>query len=195
MTTHAPAARRPKILLDAAAVERTLSRIAHELIERNADLDDARARRHPHPRRAARRSPARARRGALRRRGRHRRRRHHLPPRRRARPRRRAAAARRSRSSAAPSSTSRSRGRPSCSSTTSSSPGRTIRAAIDALLEYGRPARVQLAVLVDRGHRELPIRPDYVGKNVPTALAERVRVELVETDDGDRVVLLGGGRR
>ena len=71
--------------------------------------------------------------------------------------------------------------------------GRTIRAAIDALLEYGRPARVQLAVLVDRGHRELPIRPDYVGKNIPTALAERVRVELDETDDGDRVVLLGGG--
>jgi pyrimidine operon attenuation protein / uracil phosphoribosyltransferase len=70
--------------------------------------------------------------------------------------------------------------------------GRTIRAAIDALLEYGRPARVQLAVLVDRGHRELPIRPDYVGKNIPTSLAERVRVELAETDDGDRVVLLDG---
>jgi pyrimidine operon attenuation protein/uracil phosphoribosyltransferase len=73
--------------------------------------------------------------------------------------------------------------------------GRTIRAAIDALLEYGRPARVQLAVLVDRGHRELPIRPDYVGKNVPTSLAERVRVELGETDDGDRVVLLDGNAR
>jgi pyrimidine operon attenuation protein/uracil phosphoribosyltransferase len=70
--------------------------------------------------------------------------------------------------------------------------GRTIRAAIDALLEYGRPARVQLAVLVDRGHRELPIRPDYVGKNIPTSLAERVRVELAETDDSDRVVLLDG---
>jgi pyrimidine operon attenuation protein / uracil phosphoribosyltransferase len=70
--------------------------------------------------------------------------------------------------------------------------GRTIRAAIDALLEYGRPARVQLAVLVDRGHRELPIRPDYVGKNVPTALAERVMVELGEVDGGDRVVLLAG---
>ncbi len=70
--------------------------------------------------------------------------------------------------------------------------GRTIRAAIDALLEYGRPARVQLAVLVDRGHRELPIRPDYVGKNVPTSLAERVRVELSETDAADRVVLIGG---
>jgi pyrimidine operon attenuation protein/uracil phosphoribosyltransferase len=71
--------------------------------------------------------------------------------------------------------------------------GRTIRAAIDALLEYGRPARVQLAVLVDRGHRELPIRPDYVGKNIPTSLSERVRVELGETDEGDRVVLIGGG--
>jgi pyrimidine operon attenuation protein / uracil phosphoribosyltransferase len=71
--------------------------------------------------------------------------------------------------------------------------GRTIRAAIDALLEYGRPARVQLAVLVDRGHRELPIRPDYVGKNIPTSLSERVRVELAETDEGDRVVLIGGG--
>jgi pyrimidine operon attenuation protein / uracil phosphoribosyltransferase len=73
--------------------------------------------------------------------------------------------------------------------------GRTIRAAIDALLEYGRPARVQLAVLVDRGHRELPIRPDYVGKNIPTSLTERVRVELDETDDADRVVLIGGGAR
>jgi pyrimidine operon attenuation protein/uracil phosphoribosyltransferase len=67
--------------------------------------------------------------------------------------------------------------------------GRTIRAAIDALLDYGRPDRVQLAVLVDRGHRELPIRPDYVGKNLPTALEERVRVELEETDGADRVVL------
>ena len=60
--------------------------------------------------------------------------------------------------------------------------GRTIRAGIDALLDYGRPARVQLAVLVDRGHRELPIRPDYVGKNLPTSLDERVRVELEEID-------------
>ena len=69
--------------------------------------------------------------------------------------------------------------------------GRTIRAAIDALLEYGRPARVQLAVLVDRGHRELPIRPDYVGKNLPTARNERVQVEIVEVDEVDRVVLIG----
>jgi pyrimidine operon attenuation protein/uracil phosphoribosyltransferase len=68
--------------------------------------------------------------------------------------------------------------------------GRTIRAAIDALLEYGRPARVQLAVLADRGHRELPIRPDYVGKNLPTAREERVQVQLVEIDEIDRVLLV-----
>jgi pyrimidine operon attenuation protein / uracil phosphoribosyltransferase len=68
--------------------------------------------------------------------------------------------------------------------------GRTIRSAIDALLEYGRPARVQLAVLADRGHRELPIRPDYVGKNLPTSRTERVQVELLEIDEVDRVVLI-----
>ncbi|MFL5924996.1 MAG: bifunctional pyr operon transcriptional regulator/uracil phosphoribosyltransferase PyrR [Gaiellaceae bacterium] len=68
--------------------------------------------------------------------------------------------------------------------------GRTIRAAIDALLDYGRPARVQLAVLADRGHRELPIRPDYVGKNLPTSRDERVQVQLVEVDEVDEVVLL-----
>jgi pyrimidine operon attenuation protein / uracil phosphoribosyltransferase len=69
--------------------------------------------------------------------------------------------------------------------------GRTIRAAIDALLEFGRPARVQLAVLVDRGHRELPIRPDYVGKNLPTGREERIQVELVEIDERDGVFLIG----
>jgi pyrimidine operon attenuation protein/uracil phosphoribosyltransferase len=69
--------------------------------------------------------------------------------------------------------------------------GRTIRAAIDALLEFGRPARVQLAVLVDRGHRELPIRPDYVGKNLPTGRDERIQVELVELDERDGVYLVG----
>ena len=69
--------------------------------------------------------------------------------------------------------------------------GRTIRAAIETLFERGRPARVQLAVLVDRGHRELPIRPDYVGKNLPTARSERIQVELAETDGGDRVLLVG----
>jgi pyrimidine operon attenuation protein/uracil phosphoribosyltransferase len=68
--------------------------------------------------------------------------------------------------------------------------GRTIRAAIEALFDYGRPDRVQLAVLADRGHRELPIRPDYVGKNLPTSRNERIQVELVEVDEVDRVLLL-----
>jgi pyrimidine operon attenuation protein / uracil phosphoribosyltransferase len=68
--------------------------------------------------------------------------------------------------------------------------GRTIRAAIEALFDYGRPARVQLAVLADRGHRELPIRPDYVGKNLPTARSERIQVELEEIDGVDRVLLI-----
>jgi pyrimidine operon attenuation protein / uracil phosphoribosyltransferase len=68
--------------------------------------------------------------------------------------------------------------------------GRTIRAAIEALFDYGRPARVQLAVLVDRGHRELPIRPDYVGKNLPTSREERVQVQLLEVDEIDRVLLI-----
>jgi pyrimidine operon attenuation protein/uracil phosphoribosyltransferase len=68
--------------------------------------------------------------------------------------------------------------------------GRTARAAIEALFEFGRPERVELACLVDRGHRELPIRPDYVGKNLPTALDERIQVELVETDERDGVLLL-----
>jgi pyrimidine operon attenuation protein / uracil phosphoribosyltransferase len=68
--------------------------------------------------------------------------------------------------------------------------GRTIRAAIEALFDYGRPARVQLAVLVDRGHRELPIRPDYVGKNLPTARTERIQVQLLEIDEVDSVLLV-----
>jgi pyrimidine operon attenuation protein/uracil phosphoribosyltransferase len=68
--------------------------------------------------------------------------------------------------------------------------GRTIRAAIDALFDFGRPARVQLAVLADRGHRELPIRPDYVGKNLPTSRNERIQVQLVEVDEIDEVVLI-----
>ena len=68
--------------------------------------------------------------------------------------------------------------------------GRTIRAAVEALFDYGRPARVQLAVLADRGHRELPIRPDYVGKNLPTARGERIQVQLVEVDEVDRILLI-----
>ncbi|MDX1449768.1 MAG: bifunctional pyr operon transcriptional regulator/uracil phosphoribosyltransferase PyrR [Acidimicrobiia bacterium] len=67
--------------------------------------------------------------------------------------------------------------------------GRTIRAALDALADFGRPRSVQLAVLVDRGHRELPIRPDYVGKNLPTAASERVHVQLDEIDGVDAVAI------
>ena len=67
--------------------------------------------------------------------------------------------------------------------------GRTVRAAIEALFGYGRPARVQLAVLADRGHRELPIRPDYVGKNLPTARGERVNVRVEELDGVDEVTI------
>jgi pyrimidine operon attenuation protein/uracil phosphoribosyltransferase len=67
--------------------------------------------------------------------------------------------------------------------------GRTIRAAVEALFAYGRPARVQLAVLADRGHRELPIRPDYVGKNFPTHRDERIQVQLNEVDEVDQVLL------
>lgn len=69
--------------------------------------------------------------------------------------------------------------------------GRTIRSALDALAEHGRPRSVQLAVLVDRGHRELPIRADFVGKNVPTNRAERVQVKLVEIDGQDEVAIEG----
>jgi pyrimidine operon attenuation protein / uracil phosphoribosyltransferase len=68
--------------------------------------------------------------------------------------------------------------------------GRTIRAAIDALFDYGRPECVRLACLADRGHRELPIRPDYVGKNLPTSRSERIHVQLVEVDEVDQVLLV-----
>lgn len=68
--------------------------------------------------------------------------------------------------------------------------GRTIRAAIDALIDFGRPASVQLAILIDRGHRELPIRPDYVGKNIPTARDMMVKVKMVEEDKEDRVIII-----
>ncbi len=69
--------------------------------------------------------------------------------------------------------------------------GRTVRAAVEALFDYGRPDRVQLAVLCDRGHRELPIRPDYVGKNLPTARDQRVNVRLEETDGAEMVTISG----
>ena len=68
--------------------------------------------------------------------------------------------------------------------------GRTVRSAIEALFDYGRPARVQLAVLADRGHRELPLRPDYVGKNLPTSRGERIQVQLLEIDEIDQVLLI-----
>jgi pyrimidine operon attenuation protein/uracil phosphoribosyltransferase len=68
--------------------------------------------------------------------------------------------------------------------------GRTIRAAIDALVDFGRPAQVQLAVLIDRGHRELPFRPDFVGKNIPTAKNMRVKVHMTEEDPKDQVIVI-----
>lgn len=68
--------------------------------------------------------------------------------------------------------------------------GRTIRAALDALMDYGRPASIQLAVLVDRGHREIPIAPDYIGKNIPTSIGEEVRVKMKEIDDEDCILLV-----
>ena len=68
--------------------------------------------------------------------------------------------------------------------------GRTIRAAIDALIDFGRPATVQLGVLIDRGHRELPIRPDYIGKNLPTSKSNQVQVHLKEDDGVDEVILI-----
>ncbi len=68
--------------------------------------------------------------------------------------------------------------------------GRTARAGLEAVLDHGRPRRIQLAVMVDRGHRELPIRADYVGKNVPTAMSERIAVRLRETDESDAVLLI-----
>jgi pyrimidine operon attenuation protein/uracil phosphoribosyltransferase len=67
--------------------------------------------------------------------------------------------------------------------------GRTVRAAIDEIFDFGRPARLQLAVLVDRGHRELPIRPDYVGKNIPTSQDQRVNVRVEEVDGVDEVTI------
>jgi pyrimidine operon attenuation protein/uracil phosphoribosyltransferase len=68
--------------------------------------------------------------------------------------------------------------------------GRSVRAALDALIDFGRPQRIQYAALIDRGHRELPVRADYVGKNIPTARADDVRVRLLETDGRDEVVVL-----
>ena len=190
MNTDVPGLAPPKILLDADAVARTLSRIAHELIERNADLDELAL-------------------VGIHTRG--------VP----IADRLRQLVAERSGVSIDTGAVDITFHRDDVLARGGSSPlhpqplvrgteldfalegktvvlvddvlytGRTIRAAIDALLEYGRPARVQLAVLIDRGHRELPIRPDYVGKNVPTSSRERVGVELREIDGRDRVLLAG----
>jgi pyrimidine operon attenuation protein/uracil phosphoribosyltransferase len=191
MTTHVPSPPARKTLLDAEAISRTLSRVAHELIERN---DDLRALAlvgihtrgvplaHRLRRLVAERSGVEVDLGAV------------------------DITFHRDdvlvRSGVAPL-----HAQPIVRGTTLDFPlegrtvvlvddvlytGRTIHAAIDALLEYGRAARVQLAVLVDRGHRELPIRPDYVGKNLPTSRTERVHVELVEIDGVDQVVLASG---
>jgi len=191
MEAHVPGPTAPKILLDDAALARTLSRIAHELIERNADLGELAL-------------------VGIHTRG--------VP----IADRLRGLVADRSGSTVATGAVDITFHRDDVLARGGGSPlraqplvrgteldfalegktvvlvddvlytGRTIRAAIDALLEYGRPARVQLAVLIDRGHRELPIRPDYVGKNVPTSSRERVSVELVEIDGQDRVLLAGG---
>ena len=72
--------------------------------------------------------------------------------------------------------------------------GRSIRAAMDALMDLGRPSSIQLAVLVDRGHRELPIRADYAGKNIPSSIDEKIQVQLVETDGVDRVAIVTAAR-
>src|SRR5213082_212159 len=191
MTLHAhtPAGAAGKVLLDAEAIDRTLSRIAHEIIEGNPDLDQValvgiHRRGVPLAQRLRRRiaefSGEELALGQLditfyrddvQVRG-------NEPPR---------------------------RAQPLVRSTKLDFPlegmtcvlvddvlytGRTIRAAIEALFGYGRPERVQLAVLADRGHRELPIRPDYVGKNLPTARDERVQVELVEVDEIDRALIV-----
>jgi pyrimidine operon attenuation protein / uracil phosphoribosyltransferase len=182
MTMQAPRRPAPTPLLDAEAVARSLSRLAHEVIERNPDLGSValvgiHTRGVPLARRLRRlieeRSGVEVALGALDIT-------HH-------------------RDDAAL------RGRPEVHATELGFElegrtcvlvddvlytGRTVRAAMDALLEHGRPARIQLAVLADRGHRELPIRPDYVGKNLPTARGERVQVRLAEVDGADEVVLL-----
>jgi pyrimidine operon attenuation protein/uracil phosphoribosyltransferase len=192
LTTHVPDRARAKPLLDAEAISRSLSRIAHELIERNVEgleqvaLVGIQTRGVPLASRlrrlVAERSGEELQLGALDitfhrddvhvRRG----------PRPPARP--------VVRSTSIPFSLE---GKTVVLVDDVLFTGRTIRAAIDALLEFGRPARVQVAVLVDRGHRELPIRPDYVGKNLPTARDERIQVELTEVDGVDRVLLVQGG--
>ena len=171
--------------MDADRIGRTLTRIAHEILERNRGVEELalvgiRTRGVPSP--GASRATLRE---ITSDRHADRRARHHALPRRPDAPRRRAAAGR------PPHRDPVLDRRParSCSSTTCSTPGRTIRAALDALIDFGRPKAIQLIVLVDRGHRELPIKADYVGKNLPTSLEESVQVRLQEIDGDDEVVL------
>ena len=190
MTTHVPGRAEPaagaKTLLDADAISRTLSRIAHEIVERNADLDRVALvgiQRRGVPLASRLRDLVAERAGTTLGLGTlditfHR---DDAPERN---------GARRQPVVRATSVPFGLEGTTVVLVDDVLYTGRTIRAAIDALLEFGRPARVQLAVLVDRGHRELPIRPDYVGKNLPTARDERIQVELVEIDGADRVLLL-----
>jgi pyrimidine operon attenuation protein/uracil phosphoribosyltransferase len=194
MTTHLPSAQAPKTLLDADAIARTLSRIAHELIERTGDVSTLalvgiHTRGVPLAHRLRRLVEERSgvevdlgtlditfhRDDVLVRRGDG--------------PKRTQPVVR------ATQLDFSLRGKTCVLVDDVLYTGRTIRAAIDALLEFGRPERVQLAVLVDRGHRELPIRPDYVGKNLPTSRQEHVRVQLVEVDEVDRVVLVASDGR
>jgi pyrimidine operon attenuation protein/uracil phosphoribosyltransferase len=182
MVMHVPSRPAPTLLLDAEAVARTLSRIAHEVIERNPDLAAValvgiHTRGVPLARRLRRliaeRSGVEVALGALDIT-------HHRDD----------AALRDQPVLHATELDFELEGRTCVLVDDVLYTGRTVRAAMDALLEHGRPARIQLAVLADRGHRELPIRPDYVGKNLPTARTERVQVRLDEIDGVDEVVLV-----
>jgi pyrimidine operon attenuation protein / uracil phosphoribosyltransferase len=182
MVMHVPSRPAPTPLLDAEAVARTLSRIAHEVIERNPDLAAValvgiHTRGVPLARRLRRliaeRSGVEVALGALDIT-------HHRDD----------AALRDQPVLHATELDFELEGRTCVLVDDVLYTGRTVRAAMDALLEHGRPARIQLAVLADRGHRELPIRPDYVGKNLPTARTERVQVRLDEIDGVDEVVLV-----
>jgi pyrimidine operon attenuation protein/uracil phosphoribosyltransferase len=191
MTTHLPSRPAPRPLLDAKAIDRTLSRIAHELIERNDDLSalalvGIHTRGVPLARRlqtlVAERSGVDVALGAV-----------DITFHRDDVAVRNGGAPRHAQPVVRGTALDFAVEGKTCVLVDDVLyTGRTIRAAIDALLEYGRPDRVQLAVLVDRGHRELPIRPDYVGKNLPTSRQQRVQVELVEVDEIDRVLLVTG---
>ena len=172
-----------KVVLDEDDIRRTLVRIAHEIVEKNADGDVALVGIHRRGAHLATRLHRLVERPA-RRRDRPRRHRHRLLPRRPRHPRRDAGPV-----VHASDLPFRLEDHTVVLVDDVLFTGRTVRAGIDALFDYGRPARVQLAVLADRGHRELPIRPDYVGKNLPTARSERVNVRVEEIDGRDEVTI------